>query len=40
MSYLTFPLFIQLMRLDARISFICLDFPDFVEHIQVIAGKD
>jgi hypothetical protein len=25
---------------DPRVNFICLDFPDFVEHIQVIAGED
>ena len=25
---------------DPRINFICLDFPDFVEHIQVIEGED
>lgn len=25
---------------DPRLNFICLDFPDFVEHIQVIAGED
>lgn len=25
---------------DPRINFICLDFPDFVEHIQVIVGEN
>lgn len=25
---------------DPRINFICLDFPDFVEHIEVIHGED
>ena len=25
---------------DPRVNFICLDFPDFVEHIDVINGED
>lgn len=25
---------------DPRINFICLDFPDFVEHIDAIRGED
>ena len=28
----------QWIQRDPRINFICLDFPDFVEHIQVISG--
>ena len=28
------------MVLDPRINFVCLDFPDFVEHMDVFSGKD
>ena len=33
-------MFYQWIQRDPRLNFICLDFPDFVEHIQVIAGED
>ena len=25
---------------DPRVNFVCLDFPDFVEHIEAIRGED
>ena len=30
----------QWIQKDPRMLFICLEFPDFVEHIQVITGED
>ena len=30
----------QWIKGDPRINFICLDFPDFVEHIQAVSGDD
>jgi len=26
--------------MDPRINFVCLDFPTFVEHVDVFQGKD
>jgi hypothetical protein len=25
---------------DPRILFVCLEFPDFIEHVQAITGSD
>ena len=30
----------SMIHKDPRINFICLDFPDFIEHIDVILGED
>lgn len=37
--YERFNLF-QYIKNDPRILFVCLDYPDFIEHVQAITGND
>ena len=31
---------LQYIKNDPRILFVCLDYPDFIEHVQAITGND